>query len=150
VTSYDSGCRALTEVEEQAGWSNVEGILYSPRIVTVDGLHFQVNCPEFPGFDEWYTFPEPRRIGSRYEGNPFEGLAPGRHYSFVNMLSFALHDPDSGLGDLFWKQMAWVQPESYLSDAKDHVTLVTRDNACFNAVRGYFEAGLANDSNRRT
>jgi hypothetical protein len=40
--------------------------------------------------------------------------------------------------DMFWEQMAWIQPESYLSDGRDFATLATRNLAFYKRVERYF------------
>jgi hypothetical protein len=50
--------------------------------------------------------------------------------------SFALHDPEmTTLVSLFWKQLDWIQPESYIADADIFLTFVSRNEDIFVAVR---------------
>jgi hypothetical protein len=45
-----------------------------------------------------------------------------------------LHRPEmKDLIDLFWNQLDWIQPESYIAD-NDHLTFVSRDESLFAAV----------------
>jgi hypothetical protein len=47
---------------------------------------------------------------------------------------FALHRPEmKDLADLFWNQLDWIQPESYIAD-NDQLTFVSRDASLFAAV----------------
>jgi len=53
----------------------------------------------------------------------------------VNYYSFALHDTTAqSITDLFWKQMAWIQPESFISDGGTYLTFVSRNQDLFTAV----------------
>ena len=53
---------------------------------------------------------------------------------FVNYVSLDLDTHDE-LARLFWKQLARVQPESYVADADDHLTFVSRDPELFSRVQ---------------
>jgi hypothetical protein len=55
----------------------------------------------------------------------------------VNFFGFALHNPEmSDLVRLFWKQIGWIQPESYIADgAAGLLTFVSRDEDIFATVR---------------
>ena len=47
---------------------------------------------------------------------------------------FALHLSErNSLADLFWNQLDWLLPETYIAD-NDHLTFVTRDESLFAAV----------------
>ena len=49
---------------------------------------------------------------------------------------FALHSPEMvALVSLFWKQLDWIQPESYIADADMFLTFVSRKEDTFVAVR---------------
>ena len=49
---------------------------------------------------------------------------------------FALHNPEmASLVRLFWKQLDWIQPESYIADADVLLTFVSRNEDVFAAVR---------------
>jgi hypothetical protein len=50
--------------------------------------------------------------------------------------SFAVHNPEmANLVSLFWKQLDWIQPESYIADAEMLFTFVSRNEEIFFAVR---------------
>jgi hypothetical protein len=138
VTSYDSGIRQLTTEERDAGWERRGEIAYSPRIESIDGLKFQRDGDDCPGFDEWYVFASHRDLGQIFHGNFFDSEpAPRRLLVFVNILGFVLHStaPEAPeLVDLFWKQMEWVQPESYIADGQDCFTIVSRNSTLLDRV----------------
>jgi hypothetical protein len=53
---------------------------------------------------------------------------------FVNFGGFALHHPDSAaLARLFWAQLDWIHPESYLADG-EHLTFVSANTDVFVAL----------------
>ena len=89
------------------------------------------------GFDEWYVFESPFDLRELWHGNVFEApLTSGQVSTFVNFLGFALHNPEvEDLVSLFWKQLDWIQPESYIADGNAFLTFVTRDKDLFAAVR---------------
>jgi hypothetical protein len=56
---------------------------------------------------------------------------------FVNYPAFAIHHPGSSerfLVDMFWQQLGWVKPESYIGDGADCLTFVSRNDALFESV----------------
>jgi hypothetical protein len=71
-------------------------------------------------------------------GTAFEApMTPGQVCTFVNFgPGFALHNPEmASLVSLFWKQLDWIQPESYIADADMLLTFVSRNADIFVAVR---------------
>jgi len=135
VTSIDSGALVPTQKEIVSGWRSQKKIAYSPR---VEAVH------DFPraGWDEWYIFNDPTDLGeSHLGGNIFE-LPQGRgHLSVFVNYGFAPHPPErsAGLAELFWQQMEWIQPESYVAD-NDYLTLVTSNNTLFTHVHESIKA----------
>ncbi len=130
---------AVTTIAEQAaGWNIRGGVAYSSRVTLID---LMVYGPDTPGFDEWYVFDTIPDLGEVIRGNPFnEPLKPGRLMIFVNFPAFALHDSSGlGLADMFWEQIGWVQPESYVADGRDHFTFVSRNAALYQRVLNAFE-----------
>ena len=70
------------------------------------------------GWDEWYVFNTPVDMGTSHLGeNIFEVPdEPGQVRVFVNYC-FAPHLPKmSDLAVLFWRQLEWIRPESYVAD----------------------------------
>jgi hypothetical protein len=133
VTSQDSGPLTPTEEERRAGWQTRNEIAYSPPVQSAEGLPHG-KCG---GFDEWYVFESPFDLRELWHGNVFEApLTSGQVSTFVNFLGFALHNPEvEDLVSLFWKQLDWIQPESYFADGNAFLTFVTRDKDLFAAVR---------------
>lgn len=125
-----AGPLRLNDEEKAAGWETRNDITYSPTVTTVDGLpHDQ--------YDEWYVFEKPadhlgRLIPS--ETNVFE-VAPckGVVHVFVNFGGRVLLPEMKDLAVLFWQQLDWIRPESYLGD-EDFLTFVSRNKSLFAAV----------------
>lgn len=111
ITSIDSGALALNETDRATGWQSRDRIAYSPKVQTIDSLPRE-------GWDEWYISEKPFDLGTSHLGeNIFEvPHGPGHISDFVNF-GFAFHrDEDHSLARLFWQQMEWIHPESYMSD----------------------------------
>ena len=125
VTSIDSSEFVPTERETVAGWQSHGKIAYSPKIQQVDDLPRE-------GWDEWYIFDEPADLGKSYlQENVFEVPQGQGHLSVFVNYCFALHQPDMhSLVTLFWQQMEWVRPESYVADS-DYLNFVTMNKALF-------------------
>ena len=132
VTSLDSGPLRLNETEISSGWQTRNDIAYSPRIESVEKLAHG----ECGGFDEWYVFKAPADLGRVSQGNIVEApLQPGLVAVFVNFGGFAFHAPGGmqPLVELFWTQLEWIQPESYIADG-NLLNFVSRDESLFEAV----------------
>ena len=128
ITSIDSGQLSPTAEEMLIGWESRQGIAYSPLVQSIETL------PR-AGWDEWYVFGHPVDLGvSRRETNIFDPpVQRGEVADFVNY-AFALYPPErNSLADLFWQQLDWIQPESYIAD-NDYLTFVSRDESLFAAV----------------
>lgn len=130
VTSFDSGSLSLSDGEKAAGWESRKGIAYSPLIRSVTTL------PERGGFDEWYVFGTPVDLGEKGRGNVFEApLSAGQVEVFVNFAEgFDLHQLND-LVPLFWRQLEWIRPESYIADTHHLLTFVSTNRNVFAAVR---------------
>lgn len=122
----------LTDEEKRAGWVSRNEIAYSLQIQSPEG----VPHGKCSGFDEWYVFESSFDLGELQQGNVFEAtMAPGQVFAFVNYGGFGLHNPEVlSLVDLFWKQMDWVQPESFISDGDQFLTFVSHNKDLFVGV----------------
>lgn len=71
----------------------------------------------------------------------FEVPHEEQHVSVFVNYNFAFHQGDimKVFADMFWKQIAWIQPESYVAD-NDFLSFVTAKKALFAAVRDAVEA----------
>jgi hypothetical protein len=132
VTSLDSGPLILTDEEKFAGWKSRNEIAYSPQVQSAEAIRHGV-CA---GFDEWYVSESPFDLGQLRHDNVFEcPTTPGQFFTFVNFLGFALHDSKvQSLIDLFWKQLDWIQPESYIADGASFLAFARRNKDLFASV----------------
>jgi hypothetical protein len=137
VTSLDSGPMVLTDAENHAGWSSRNEIAYSPQIQSTAQCRTERIPEGCSGFNEWYVFDSPFDLGLLCHGNIFESsLSPGRVWTFVNYdAGFALHNPEmADLTRLFWQQLDWIRPESFIADSSAFLTFVSRNDDLFVAV----------------
>jgi hypothetical protein len=128
ITSIDSGELVPNEAELAAGWQSRGQIAYSPKVRAIESVPRD-------GWDEWYIFDSPTDLGtSHLAENIFEvPRGPGQLSVFVNYC-FALHEPeDRGLAPLFWQQMEWIRPESYMAD-NDFLSFATVSKALFDKL----------------
>jgi hypothetical protein len=138
VTSLDSGPMALTDAEKRGGWRSRNEIAYSPQIQSAENGRTERLPDGCASFNEWYVFNSPFDLGELWHGNVFEApITRGQVCTFVNFgPGFALHNPEmASLVSLFWKQLDWIQPESYIADADMLLTFVSRNEDIFVAVR---------------
>jgi hypothetical protein len=132
VTSFDGGSLTLDDAEKLAGWETRGGISYSACVLSVETL------PPRGGYDEWYVFGTRVDLGGLGKGNVFEArLLPGQVEVFVNFSDgFDLRRTGIGdLADLFWRQLEWIRPESYIADGGSYMTFVTSEGSLFAAVQ---------------
>ena len=137
ITAVDSGSFSPSEQDRAAGWSASGGIAYSPRLQAIAMLPPRCCCTDCCRFDEWYIFgTEPRPLGSICHANVFESaIAPPNVFQFVNFGRFRFSDPQMKIiADLFWKQMGWVGPESYVGDGDSCLVFVSSDHRIFDSV----------------
>ena len=138
VTSLDSGPMALTDAEKRDGWRSRNEIAYSSEIQYAENVRTERSPGGCAGFNEWYVSNSPFDLGEIWHGNVFEApITPGQVCRFVNFgPGFALHNPEYlRLVSLFWKQLDWIQPESYIADTDMLLTFVSRNEDIFVAVR---------------
>jgi len=129
---------ALTDAEKRDGWRSRNEIAYSPKIQSTANCRTERLPDGCAGFNEWYVFNSPFDLGELWHGNVFEApITPGQVCRFVNFgPSFALEDPEMAtLVSLFWEQLDWIQPESYIADADIFLTFVSRNEDIFVAVQ---------------
>jgi hypothetical protein len=131
ITLIDSGFVILAPGQKEAGWRSVRDVGYSPKVGAVGELLRA-------GYDEWYVFDEPPDLGQACRDSVFEAaFRRGLVYVFVNYGSFVLHDPRPEIKsfvDLFGQQLSVIEPRSYISEGRDCLTLVTRDEKLFASV----------------
>jgi len=134
ITSIDSGPLVPTDKEKAAGWESRGEIAYSPKLESVESL------PR-AGWDEWYIFGSPTDLGTSHLGeNVFEVPQERGHVSVLVNYGFALHDPElKDLATLFWQQIEWIRPESYIADG-DYLNLVSMNKTLFASVRNAVKA----------
>ena len=127
VTSFDSGPLGLNPEDVAAGWEGRNDIAYSSQISDLRSIPRDL-------YDEWYVFDRPADLGGMVPGdrNVFD-VCPqeGQVSTFVNFGCFAFHDPNADdLTDLFWRQLDWIRPESYVGDG-DRLNIATRNDDLF-------------------
>ncbi|MGB7750496.1 MAG: hypothetical protein WCF88_03010 [Candidatus Acidiferrales bacterium] len=129
VTSFDSGSLSLSDEKKANGWQSRAGIAYSPRIEAIESL------PGTDGYDEWYVFESPADLGALCHTNPFVPRPRrGQLHAYVN-LNLVLHDSESdAVRDLFWEQMNWINPESFLGESSQHLSFATKNRDLFSAA----------------
>ena len=140
VPAIDSGTPWLTERQKAGGWTQRREIVYSPLLNSIDDVFFQRDGRDAPGYDEWYFSKHPPDLGELQRGNPFEEATaprPGRLTVFVGTPAAAVHgtDPQCELvRRMFWDQIGWIHPESYVADSRDCLTFVTKNRDLFGLV----------------
>jgi hypothetical protein len=134
ITSIDSGPLVPTEKEKAAGWESRGQIAYSPKVEKAESV------PR-AGWDEWYIFGSPTDLGTSHLGeNVFEVPQVQGHISVLVNYCFALHRPETKhLATLFWEQIEWIRPESYIADS-DYLNFVSMNKTIFASVRDAVKA----------
>lgn len=140
ISSWDSGAFRVEEVLRQPGWHAKHEVAYSPLIAHDNDHNVGLPNEEWPTFCELYASLEPLDLGMPPQ-NEFEQFDPNRgHYiEFVNFLAFDLTERDGYLASLFWKQMDWIQPESYLAESNDWIAIAHIDREVLSRVREWLE-----------
>ena len=134
ITSVDCGVFHAVAQSKVPGWECEGGISYSPRVEAIESL--PSDC--FLAFSEWYIYDAVTRQGTLCSGNPFETeMVPPNVFAFVNFVGF--RPSDDGVGPLFWRQLEWMRPASYISEGYDRLIFVSRDQALFSSVREKLE-----------
>lgn len=136
ITAVDSGSFNPSDQDLAAGWSASDGIAYSPRLDAVTMLPADCCC-RCSGFDEWYVYAtEAPRLGSISHANVFETtIAPPNVFQFINFVGFRFSDQElKAITDLFWKQVEWMQPESYLGDGDSRLMFASCNDELFRNV----------------
>jgi hypothetical protein len=136
ITALDSGSYSPSEREIAVGWSASGGIAYSPRLDSLAILPRDCYCHDC-GFDEWYIFgSKPALLDSICISKVFEyEIAPPNVLQFINFLGFRLSDPQmKDIIDLFWGQMQWINPESYLGDGNRCLIFASSNHDLFGSV----------------
>lgn len=128
IMSIDSGPLVPTDEERSAGWQSRGQIAYSPKVESVE------NLPR-ADYDEWYIFDSPADLGTSHLGeNIFEVPRDQGHVSVLVNYCFALDRPEmKDLVTMFWQQIAWIRPESYIADG-DYLNFVTMNRPLFAKV----------------
>ncbi len=138
ISAVDSGCFEPSEQDRAVGWNASGGVAYGPRMESIAMLPSNCCCRERCGYDEWYIFQnQAPPLGSVCRANVFTSeIGPGNVFQFVNFMGCRFSDPQmKAISDLFWRQMDWVQPESYVGDGGDCLLFATRNSGLYLAVR---------------
>lgn len=137
ITAVDSGVFQPSREDELRGWRAIGGVAYSPLVESVAELPSDCCCRDCCGFDEWYLFDRrPGQLGSICHQNVFEAsIAEGNVFQFANFYGFRFTNPVmQPVVDLFWNQVRWAQPESYVADCDGCLVFATRNSALFENV----------------
>lgn len=144
VTAFDSGRLVLTEEQKASGWDSRFGIAYSPKVADPKVVPHDSCCC----YNEWYLFDERTEIGriAEQDSSVFEPRQrEDTIFQFVNY-HLGLHcEEQRALAELFWKQIRRIQPEIYVADCQDFVTVVSDNKELFAAARRGVEALSAAD-----
>jgi hypothetical protein len=129
ITSIDSGTLVPTDEEKADGWESRGQIAYCPKVESVESL------PR-AGYDEWYIFGSPAALStSHLAENVFEVPQGQGHVSVLVNYCFALDRPEmKDLATLFWQQIEWIRPESYVADG-EYLNSVSVNKTLFATVR---------------
>jgi hypothetical protein len=137
ITSIDSGQFAPSEVDLSRGWKQIGGIAYSPLIRSVEDLPRNCCCDLF---DEWYLFETPPALGKLCYDNIFTTeLASPNVFAFVNFYFRPSLLTMRELSEFFWKQINWMQPETYVANGADCLVFATGNRHLFNLVYAALE-----------
>lgn len=133
VPTRDSGSVQLDEAYIKSGWFYGEGneVVYHSHFSDLNTLPIIREAEE--GWQELYTFSRSVDLGTLHQGNLFENDPQKRKLSrIVNLYGFSLHHSQmKSISDIFWSQLDWIKPDSYLSDGLEHLTFVTREKKLF-------------------
>jgi hypothetical protein len=137
ITSVDSGSFRPEPEDRARGWSEAGGIAYGPVVDSIQALPPHCLYGSCCAYLEWYLFEtQPRSLGTISLDNVFEAvIEPGVIFRFINFLGFAFSDaPMKPVADLFWEQMAWIRPESFLAVAAGCQLFASRNSILFDGV----------------
>jgi hypothetical protein len=137
ISAVDSGSFVPSAFDQSNGWTENGGLAYSPRIQSKTDLPENSHGRDCGGFDEWYVFEvQQESLGVLCHENIFTAkLTPGNVFAFINFYGFLLSDIEmEPIARLFWRQMEWMQPESYLADGSARLIFATRNKELFESV----------------
>ena len=136
VTAVDSGEFRLSEANVSAGWKSAGRIAYSPLVESIAAVPEDCCGRACGPFDEWYVYETPTQQGSLCMDNPFTTeMAPPNVFAFVNLGEFCPSNPEmQPITELFWKQIEWMQPQSYIADGNACLVFASRDKSLFAGV----------------
>ncbi len=142
VSAVDSGSFRLREPDLAAGWSSNGGIAFGPRIASAEDLTVVENqISRCVGYNELYTFESPPKLGALYTGDVFEAtICSNSVVAFVNFKDFRFSAPEAhAITGLFWAQMEWMRPESYIADTPDCLLFATLNEFLFDSAFRHLE-----------
>lgn len=137
ISAVDSGSFVPSALDQLNGWTEHGGLACSPQIQSKADLPENSHGRDCCGFDEWYVFEvQQESLGVLCHENVFTAkLAPGNVFAFINFYGFVLSDIGmEPITRLFWWQMEWMQPESYLADGSVRLIFATRNKELFESV----------------
>jgi hypothetical protein len=137
ITAVDGGSFKPSCEDAAVGWTVSCEIAYSPRIESAASLPPKSYYLQFCAPDEWLIYTAlSAPVGSISHGNVFSTkIEPGVVFRFANFCGFRFSDPAvKVLADLFWEQIAWLRPESYVADCDTCLLFATRNPQLYYSV----------------
>jgi hypothetical protein len=131
ITAFDSGPLLLNDEEKAAGWESRGEIAYSPKIADME------NLPYDNRYDEWYVFDAPTDLGQLADQNTniFERSPSRREVSVFVNFNLNLDLPSMRpLIELYWKQLDWICPRTYIAKSECCLTIVSSYKKEFESI----------------
>lgn len=135
ITVFDGGPLTPNPEDAKNGRTVYGNTLRSPRIVSTDSL-------PHAGYDEWYTFAEPRKLDNpnifvnyggwdlRDPSYPLQGIEPT--WDIVGIKYEIEYFTE--VQEKFWSQLEQFSPELYIAD-RDRFSFATQNHGLFEAVQ---------------
>lgn len=137
ITAADAGDCKLSEHDTALGWTSTGGVAYGPVLQDLAQIPPAAYNDECCKCDEWYVFTSsPGHIGAVRTDNIFDyQMARPDVFRLISFCSFAFTNPAiQPIVDLFWQQLDWIKPESYVGDGNQVLVFVSSDPQLFESV----------------
>ena len=134
ITSRGGRVPWLTEAQRVSGWKLESGIAYSGQIASALVLLHETHGTEESGFDEWYVFDRPPGKLGKVLAEIASPIGDKQVTVFVNQPGFALHHAAGDLLEQFRAQLDRLEPDLYVSDGQDCLTVACRHQDRFELI----------------